>query len=239
MKKMLNLLIATLLCIGALSAQNFMPKVHNGIRYQVMENIGDGDVEPALVVYLHGGSGRGEDNRTQMNQTVADIAKYIRKNSVPALFLVPQCPSDCEWEGRDEGIGYTDRVEELVSYYLEAKNMDLNRIYICGVSMGACGVWRMLKDNPKMFTAAIIASRQPFQTSPTRFTEIPLYVTVGSEERSFEPLQWFTSAINRAGGLVKFDVLVGYRHREACDGAFTTKRLKWLFSQTKSAAANR
>ena len=97
--------------------------------------------------------------------------------------------------------------------------------------MGACGVWKLLKDNPKLFTAAIIASGQAQRAYPSDFTGIPLYVTVGSEERSYEALKWFSSEIEKAGGMVQFDVLLGQRHRDACDNAFTSKRFKWLFSQ--------
>ena len=56
---------------------------------------------------------------------------------------------------------------------------------------------------------------------------------MGSEERSYEALKWFSSEIEKAGGMVQFDVLLGQRHRDACDNAFTSKRLKWLFSQEK------
>ena len=83
------------------------------------------------------------------------------------------------------------------------------------------------------FTAAFIASGQAQRAYPSDFTETPLYVTVGSEERSHEALKWFTSEINKAGGTVRFDVLPGQRHRDACDNAFTAKRLKWLFSLKK------
>ena len=38
----------------------------------------------------------------------------------------------------------------------------------------------------------------------------------------------------KAGGTVQFDVLLGRGHRDACDNAYNTKRLKWLFSQVKN-----
>jgi len=46
-------------------------------------------------------------------------------------------------------------------------------------------------------------------------------------------LEWFAAEINKAGGSVTFELLPGKRHREACDSAISSKRLKWLFSQNK------
>lgn len=215
-------------------AQPFTPKESGDIRYQVLENRTDGAEKAALVVYLHGRSGSGEDNETQMQQAgVEAIGKYIVKNGISAYFLVPQCPSDHEWDARDNRPGYTEKVEALITQYLGEKDIDTDRIYICGASMGACGVWRMLKDNPGLFAAAILASGQAQRSYPEDFTGTPLYVTVGSNERSYEALRWFTSQISKAGGSVQFDVLAGQNHRAACDNAFSSKRLKWLFSQNQ------
>ena len=109
----------------------------------------------------------------------------------------------------------------------------MNRIYICGASMGACGTWKLLKDNSKLFAAALIASGQAQHEKPSDYTDSPLYVTVGSEERSYDALKWFTTKIRKAGGNVKFDVLFGQKHRGACDKAFSATRIKWLFSQVR------
>ena len=67
----------------------------------------------------------------------------------------------------------------------------------------------------------------------TQIQGIPLYVTVGSQERTVDFLADFTSEIKNAGGTVVFDILSGCGHPEACSKAFTAKRLKWLFSQKK------
>ena len=66
--------------------------------YQVLASNTVGAERPALVVFLHGGHARGEDNQKQIQlQAVKDIAAHIIKNKMPAYFLVPQCPSGMEW----------------------------------------------------------------------------------------------------------------------------------------------
>ena len=234
MNKYLIALCAMILYASSLLAKDFSGKEHNGILYQVMENDIKPEASNALVIYLHGRSGSGTDNQKQMEQPgVSAIAKYLKKNKISSYFIVPQCPSDHEWDGRDGRPGYTDRVEELISFYLSSGDIDPERIYICGVSMGASGIWKLLKDNPTLFASAIIASGQTRNASAAEFKDTPIYITAGSDERSYGPLEWFASEINKAGGSVTFELLPGKRHREACDSAISSKRLKWLFSQNK------
>ena len=234
MNKYLIALCAMILCASSLLAKDFSGKEHNGIRYQVMENDIKSKASNALVVYLHGRSASGNDNQKQMEQPgVSAIAKYLKKNKISSYFIVPQCPSDHEWDGRDGKPGYTDRVEELISFYLSSGDIDPDRVYICGVSMGASGVWKLLKDNPTLFASAIIASGQTRNASAAEFKDTPIYITAGSDERSYGPLEWFAAEINKAGGSVTFELLPGKRHREACDSAISSKRLKWMFSQNK------
>ena len=213
----------------------YEPMEHGGLLYREYANRCNESERPALVIYLHSKHSSGNDNQKQLEQAaVRDIGNYISKNQIPAYFLVPQCPEDHEWDARDNRPGLTDKVENLITQYLGTKNIDVGRIYILGASMGACGVWRLVKDNPEMFAAAFVASGQSQRAYPSDFTTVPLYVTVGSQERSYEALKWFTSEITKAGGKVQFDILLGQRHSDACDNAFTSKRLKWLFSQVNS-----
>ena len=80
---------------------------------------------------------------------------------------------------------------------------------------------------------------QQLACSAKRFAGIPLYVTVGSRERTADYLSDFTSEIKDAGGTVEFDFLSGCSHPEACSKAFTAKRLNWIFSQRKTRRAGK
>lgn len=234
MKRYVTIFVSLLLCFS-LSAQEFESMEYNGTLYQEFACNTIENQSPALIIYLHSRHASGNDNKRQLSQAgVQEIAKYINENHLSSFFIVPQCPNENEWVGRDGIPGYSKNVEDLINFYLNTKNIDASRIYICGASMGACGVWKLLKDNPDLFTAAFIASGQAHRANPSDFTRIPLYVTVGSEERSYAALKSFTSNIKKAGGTVQFDVLLGRGHRDACDNAYNTKRLKWLFSQVKN-----
>ena len=100
-------------------AQDFMPMEHNGLLYQELVSCNDVKGKIPLIIYLHGRHASGNDNQKQLSQTgVQEIDKYLRKNAISAYFLVPQCPEDYEWDGRNGKSGYTDKVEDLINHYL-------------------------------------------------------------------------------------------------------------------------
>ena len=216
----------------AVFAQNFEPMEYDGLPYQQLASDIDGAEKPALVVFLHGGHARGEDNQKQIQlEAVKDIKDYILKNNMKAYFLVPQCPSDMEWIPNRGAPGCKDKVLGLIQKYIAEKSIDPGRIYLCGVSMGSWASWVLVKENPDLFAAAFIASGNHKGVSPEQLTGTPLYITVGSQERSLDAIKWMATEILKAGGIVEFDTLTGCDHPKACNKAFTAKRLKWLFEQ--------
>ena len=226
----------TLLFVGlTVFAQQFEPMEHDGLQYQQLANKIDGAEKPTLVIFLHGGHARGEDNQKQIQlQAVKGIRDYILKNNIPAYFLVPQCPSDMEWIPNRGAPGCKDKVLGLIQQYVDEKGIDPNRVYLCSVSMGSWASWVLVKENPDLFAAAFIASGNHRGVSPAQLTGTPLYITVGSQERSLDAIKWMATEIQKAGGKVEFDSLTGCDHPKACDKAFTAKRLNWLFAQKKT-----
>ena len=58
----------------------------------------DAPQKPALIIYLHGRSGSGKDNRKQLESPAVDsIVNYIRKKHMHAYLIAPQCPTTHEW----------------------------------------------------------------------------------------------------------------------------------------------
>jgi len=226
--------IATTLCYTSAIAQQFEPKEFAGVKYQEFAKLSSDDKMPALLIYLHGKSGSGEDNERQIHvPSVWDIHDFLLKSEMSIYFIVPQCPPTHEWIAHRDMPGYKDKIFELIDHYIKECGVDTNRIYLCGFSMGAMGTWKILRERSDFFAAAFIASAGNRNAEPNEYLKTPLCVTVGEFERSAEDLQWFTSEIQRLGGRVNFSVLPGLGHREACGESFTAERLKWLFSQSK------
>lgn len=231
-----SFIVISLLCLCLeLNAQNFVPDEHGCLKYQVLSSHIDSEAKPALVVFLHGGHARGDDNTAQIQlPAVQDIVEYIVGNKMSAYFVVPQCPADREWLYNNGVGGCKDDLMSLIDDYIVNKGVDREQIYLCGVSMGSWAAWHIVKEYPDMFAAAFIASGRPRYLYAYEVASTPLYVTVGTRERSMEPIRLFAIDIEKAGGEVNFDSLTGLDHRQACSKAFSTKQLSWLFSHRRS-----
>ena len=219
----------------AQEGRQFEPMEYDGLSYQQLACNVKGAKKPSLVIFLHGGHARGNDNQAQIQlPAVRDIKDFILTSNIPAYFLVPQCPSGYEWISSRGRPGCKEKVVGLIRKYADEKGIDKDRIYICSVSMGSWASWVIVQEYPELFAAAFIASGAPKGVSAKCFAGIPLYVTVGSRERTADHLADFTSEIKDAGGIAEFEILSGCSHPEACSKAFTEKRLRWLFSQKKT-----
>ena len=241
MRKTVFVCAAAFLGIAALAQADcrFEPMEYEGLPYQQLASNTNGTDKPALLVFLHGGHARGKDNQAQIQLPAArDIKDYIQKNNIPAYALVPQCPSGYEWIPNRGMPGCQEKVVGLVEKYAAEKGVDTNRIYIASVSMGSWASWRIVKENPRLFAAAFIASGAPKDVYPEDFKDTPIHVTVGSQERTIDELKAFADNIKKNGGTVKFDILEGCGHQRACSDAFTDKRLDWLFAQKRQDIAN-
>lgn len=125
-----------------------------------------------LILFLHGAGERGNDNELQLTYIADLLFKDENRKKFPAIVLLPQCPPEGYWpfpdhpdkEGRWDRINYPEKatasvpmklVEELVDSYLRNENIDRNRIYVTGLSMGGMGTFDIVARNPKLFAAAV------------------------------------------------------------------------------------
>jgi len=97
-----------------------------------------------LIIYLHGGSGRGNDLKKLYASGIPD--QIYRGRSFPFVIVAPQCPRHLRWS--------TDHWFE--SFYNEVTskyNIDTTRVYLTGESLGGSGTWYLAVKYPGRFAA--------------------------------------------------------------------------------------
>lgn len=208
------------------------------VRYRMATIKGESCNPAALVIYLHGGSGRGEDNQAQMRgHGIGAIYHFLVSNDINALMIVPQCPSECSWSGNEgaDDMPFTPFVKRLIDHYTTQTGIDTTRIYLLGASMGGAGVWHMLNDYPGTFAAALAASGGARGSDRDALLDTPVYSTYGTEEgdRKINAMLSLTAWLNEHGGEARFEALEGLRHSQATQAAFTDNRLQWVFAHRK------
>lgn len=192
---------------------------------------GDGNGKYALVIYLHGGSSKGNDNNKQLAEKGIDsIANYILRHNEKAVFVVPQCPSDKSWGGPMLSV-----LKGLIDEQMQAADMDHNRIYIFGGSMGGTGTWSMLSAYPGLFTSAMPVAGNPSQCIADNVVKTPIFTVMGTADRimSVQVTSDFISLLNSLGGETMFETEDGWSHETTCVQSYTDQRIGWVMAHIK------
>jgi hypothetical protein len=96
------------------------------------------------IIFLHGGSSRGNDLKRVKANGIPD--RLERGKNIPFIVIVPQCPVDKRWE-TDEW--FDTLYSEITTRY----RIDTNRICLTGHSLGGSGTWYLAMQHPSTFAA--------------------------------------------------------------------------------------
>lgn len=97
-----------------------------------------------LIIFLHGSGEKGND--LEKVKTHGPL-NYIQNNELDAFILAPQCPQETYWE--------PESLHQLIQKVIKENNIDKNRIYLTGLSMGAWGAWNLAFAHPETFAALV------------------------------------------------------------------------------------
>ena len=194
---------------------------------------------PAVVIYLHGGSSKGNDKTTQMNeQGIELIANYLMSNRVNTVMLVPQCPKDKSWMGPMYGV-----LKAMIERYTvggDAKPAvaDPDKVYIFGGSMGGTGTWGMLSAYPDLFAAAMPVAGNPSTCVAENVAKTPVFTVMGTADAimSVDTAAEFIAQLNSLGDDTQMETEEGWTHEDTCTKSYTPLRLDWVFSHKRGSA---
>lgn len=100
-----------------------------------------------IIIQLHGAGERGEGKDDLALVDVHGFSKLLKKRDYPAIFIMPQCPTESFWAARVESI------VRFVEMLTEEYRADKGRIYLTGLSMGGFGTWFTSMARPDLFAA--------------------------------------------------------------------------------------
>jgi predicted peptidase len=162
-----------------------------------------------FMLFLHG---RGESDGP-----LSVVAKWGPPRRLAAgeqmkyLVVSPQCPRASAWNRDDQ----QKRLLELLAHIKKSYNVDEDRIYLTGLSMGGFGSWRLASDHPEMFAAVAPVCGAGDPAKAANLVKLPVWAWHGTEdtavriERSIEMVE----AIKAAGGTkVRFTSLEHIGH---------------------------
>jgi predicted peptidase len=228
------LVVAALhLSVASLTAQSsvparMQPHTLNGTPYRLFVPAGyRADRAYPLVLFLHGGGGRGTDNVTQLGEGNGMLVELFleRQDSHAAFVVAPQTNTSHD-------IAATLRIVELVQ---KQYSIDPGRIYVIGQSLGGMATVEIIDARPKMFAAAVIIAA----AMPPRFAHalagVPLWFFHGERDSVFPiaDVRSLAAAVRQAGGNTTITQYAGEGHGLAWLVVREKSIVPWLFAHQR------
>lgn len=189
-----------------------------------------------LIVYLHGGSGKGND--LSMLTANAGFPKYLKDGSmgdIPAYVVIPQMPSSFR--------GWTDigaSVETLITEICDDYGIDQNRISLTGHSMGGTGTWGIALRYPELFScvAPLSGSVTESEENVESLKNMPVWAFVGSADTVVTPnsSKQFIYELKKVDQYASITELEGAGHFDVPGLVYLSEEYNladWLISKSK------
>ena len=178
-----------------------------------------------LLLFLHGAGERGED--LELVKKHGPPKLISEGQDFPFIVVSPQCLKDRWWEP----IELIALLDELVQKY----NVDEDRIYLTGLSMGGFGTWRLAAFAPDRF-AAIAPICGGGETHWAKYiAPLPVWAFHGAKDKGvpLERSEAMIEAIKKQGGHPKLTVYPEAEHDSWTETYNNPKFYEWLLEQKR------
>ena len=194
-----------------------------------------------LVVWLHGASGVGTDNRAQIEAGGNEFGSrlWVRPEiqaKYPAFVVAPQSPASELWGnlGSAKVTTFGQLVIDLVDALAREFPIDRDRVYLLGQSRGGIGVWDLISKRPEVFAAAVPLCAQGDPKRVVAARGVRVWVFHGAKDpMPVANAREMVAALTAAGGVVRYTEYPDLGH-EIWTRAFGEPDLPaWLFAQKR------
>lgn len=157
-----------------------------------------------LIVFLHGSGERGDDiEKVKVHGPPKLVAAG---QDFPFIIVSPQAPGNTVWNG--------DTLNALLDELIARLPIDVERIYLTGLSLGGYGTWGIAADRPERFAAIAPVCGAGDVKTACRLKNLPIWAFHGEKDTvvSLKDDQDMVDAVKACGGDVKFTVYPGVGH---------------------------
>ena len=180
-----------------------------------------------LIVQLHGAGERGCGKDDLEKVDVHGFSKYLKDAEHNCIVIMPQCPIDAFWAGRVESI--IEFIEQLIKEY----NVDEDRVYLTGLSMGGYGTWYTSMARPDLF-AAIAPVCGGGMAWNAGVLKMPIWAFHGANDSvvSVSQSDEMVSKLKDVGADITYTRIDGVSH-DAWNHTYNKELLEWLLSKKR------
>lgn len=197
------------------------------------------DTKYPLIIALHNSSRLGSDNESQLEPLTRTWLKDEIRTKFPAFVLAPQFETRPTRYAENKDFGAITAVPQenlqalilLIKSSMKNPQIDSERIYLIGYSMGGSTAQHLLSKNPDWFAATIAVAGVPDVSNLPNIKNKPIWLIHGRKddenpfsgsEKLFEQLKGNTKA--------RFTIYEKLDHNHITFPLLDTNELaKWLF----------
>lgn len=182
-----------------------------------------------IILFLHGSGECGEDG---LRQTTVGLPVYISQHASQFPFIVVMPQAHAMWFRGAEAFTVWRAMADTVRDY----PVDLDRVYITGLSMGGFGAWELAASQPDAFAAIVpICGAAPLEYL-SNIAHIPVWAFHGAQDNhvSVNGSRDAIAVLRKLGGPgPKYTEYPALSH-ECWDQAYSEPDLwRWLLAQRR------
>ena len=151
-----------------------------------------------MIIFLHGSGERGSNLDDLKRHGVARVVE--EKPNFPFIVVSPQCPPNQYWT--------LPQLSALLDRARASYHVDLDRVYLTGLSMGGYGTWHLAAAQPQRFAAIAPICGGGNPNEACNLKNLPVWAFHGAKDRivPISESEKMVSALKACGGNVKFTV---------------------------------
>ncbi len=181
-----------------------------------------------LLLFLHGAGERGKDLEKVKVHGPPRLIEEGRR--FPFIVVAPQCRESRNWD--------PDVLTALLDRIAEEHPVDLDRVYVTGLSMGGQGTWALAAAAPERFAAAAPICAPLLWLPSELLKAIPIWCFHGAMD-SVVPVDdsiTMVRRLRRAGCDVRFTVYPDADHDSWSATYANPEFYDWLLAQKRQVA---
>jgi len=192
------------------------------------EGYGEKQQSWPMILFLHGAGERGDDLRKVKKHGPPKIVK--NKKDFPFIVVSPQCPKDDWWPEKVEVLIHL--LDDIVARY----DVDTERIYLTGLSMGGYGTWALATSYPDRFAAIAPICGGGKRLMAHRLEDVPVWAFHGAKDKvvPVKESEEMVNAIKARGGNARLTVYPDAGH-DSWTETYNNKELyDWFLKHRKN-----
>jgi len=180
-----------------------------------------------VVLFLHGASLRGTDLNRVRRYGPLDAISMGR--DINAIIIAPQNPG---------GAWNSYKVLDILNWVCKQYDVDTNRIYLIGMSLGGFGTIEFLANHAEKIAASMELCGGTIRKDLCKLNTVPLWIIHGTADRAV-PVSRATEiyeSMKKCGptDLLRLDKWPGVNHGDLARLFYLKETYDWLFAHSKA-----